>query len=88
MKSNIISEFEMIQRTTFWQKYLEKIDKKIKANMITAVTSKLADAAPECRGAHRAYETIEGIPAEILRDENAKSGPKQDNLGKGPSKSD
>ena len=85
MKSNIISEYEMIQRTAFWGEYIKRIAAYVDSLKTTAVAKK--DVCIDfVQGEYAGIYKVIHIPDEIVRAEDAKqkSATSQDNLGKGP----
>lgn len=86
MKSSIVSEYEMIQRTTFWkelQSLLLGYMDNIKNRTMSDKDVNLSFNQGVYAGIHKSLYA----PDELLRKEKAKSDTTQDNLGKGPSKS-
>lgn len=89
MKSNIIADYEMIQRTSFWNEYVTRLGKyseQLKRDLITRKEANL----DYYQGAYAALTKVILTPDEIIRAEadKSKSAPKPDNLGKGPGSAD
>lgn len=80
MKPNIVAEFEMVERTSFWQKYMEHVMRRIeiiKNDTLSKRDANLAFAQGEYAGLRAALF----IPNDIIRAANT-----PDNLVKGPGK--